>query len=169
MTHPDAKADHMTHNTPSLELTPQQRLAISRKAIVRHMQRHDRDRGHQENLEMAGRPADFGFTDDDIEDEQDGSRGHWALVKRALQSWWHHHPASIAIDVAKPLIGRYAEQHPVQLVGIAAGVGVAAVVFKPWRLISVGGVLLAAMKSSDLTGIFLSMLSPAKQAPANAK
>jgi len=37
--------------------------------------------------------------------------------------------------------------------------GAAAVAFKPWRLVSLGGVLLAALKSSEISGTLLSMLS----------
>lgn len=160
----------MAITTTPLELTPQQRLAISRKAIVRHMQRHDRDEGHERDaIDNKDKSGNFGFADENDDEIRDGNHGHWGLIKRALKSWWHHHPASIAIDVAKPLIGRYAQEHPVQLVSIAAGVGVAAVVFKPWRLVSVGGIVLAAMKSSDLTGIVLSMLSPSNQTSANPK
>lgn len=160
----------MAITTTPIELTPQQRLAISRKAIVRHMQRHDRDeRDDQGTIDNQGKTGNFGFADENEDDIRDGNHGHWALIKRALKSWWHHHPASIAIDVAKPLIGRYAQEHPIQLVSIAAGVGVAAVMFKPWRLVSVGGIVLAAMKSSDLTGIVLSMLSPSNQTSANPK
>lgn len=154
----------MAITTTPTELTPQQRLAVSRKAIVRHMQRHDQD-----TLDNQGNSGNFGFADESEDDLRDGNHGHWALIKRALKSWWHHHPASIAIDVARPLIGRYAQEHPVQLVSIAAGVGVAAVMFKPWRLMSLGGIVLAAMKSSDLTGIVLSMLSPSNQTSANPK
>ena len=150
----------MVITTTPIELTPQQRLAISRKAIVRHMQRHDRDeRDDQHALDNNSKSGNANFANE----LDDDNHGHWALIKRALKSWWHHHPASIAMDVAKPLIGRYAQEHPVQLIGIAAGVGAAAVVFKPWRLVSVGGIVLAALKSSDLTGIVLSMLTPSNQ------
>ncbi|MDB5965648.1 MAG: hypothetical protein JWQ72_2148, partial [Polaromonas sp.] len=34
---------------------------------------------------------------------------------------------------------------------------------KPWRLISLGGLLLAAMKSSDITGVVLSVLTPEQE------
>lgn len=79
-------------------------------------------------------------------------------MKQALATWWHHHPAHMAMDVAKPMLGSYAKSHPVKLMGIAAGVGALAVVLKPWRLVSLGGLLIAAIKSSDLSGAALSML-----------
>jgi hypothetical protein len=61
--------------------------------------------------------------------------------------------------MARPLIGRYAEEKPLQLLGIAAVAGAAAVVLKPWRLVSLGSVLLATLKSSEISGALLSMLS----------
>lgn len=133
----------------ALPLTPQERLAISRKAIVRHMNR-DEAPGHD----------NAGHAPGDASDEQGSSAyGPLQIVQRALRAWWQHHPANIALDVARPVVAEYAREHPVRLLGAAAGIGAAAVLLKPWRLVSLGGVLLATMKSSDLSGIVLSMLS----------
>ena len=67
--------------TPSNELTPQERLAISRKAILRHMNRlHPEELAHDNN--------------DDAELNQDHAIGHspqgkLSLIRHALQIWWH--------------------------------------------------------------------------------
>ena len=134
--------------------TPQERLAVSRKAIVRHMQRHDapkqiRDREEEEPGELPGaaNPGD----------------GKWSAFKRAARAWWHHHPANVALDFATPLVGQYARKHPFRVLGIAAGTGAAFIFFKPWRLMSVGSIVLATMKPSDITGVVLSMLTPSPQ------
>lgn len=50
------------------------------------------------------------------------------------------------LDILKPVVASYAKSHPVKTLGIAAGLGAAIIVFKPWRLISIGG-LLAVLKS----------------------
>ncbi len=50
------------------------------------------------------------------------------------------------LDILKPVVASYAKSDPIKTLGIAAGVGAAIVVFKPWRLISIGG-LLAMLKS----------------------
>jgi hypothetical protein len=50
------------------------------------------------------------------------------------------------LDILKPVVASYAKSDPIKTLGIAAGVGAAVVVFKPWRLISIGG-LLAVLKS----------------------
>ncbi|WP_431095243.1 hypothetical protein [Polaromonas aquatica] len=135
--------------------TPVERLANSRKAIVRHMSRdqlaHDEEAGAGES--EAEDPANFG----------DG--GTWGILKHVVGSWWQHHPVSIAFHLARPAIGKYAEEKPLQLLGLAAAAGAAAVVLKPWRLVSLGGVLVAALKSSELSGALFSMLSSTPQRP----
>lgn len=50
------------------------------------------------------------------------------------------------LDILKPVVASYAKSAPIKTLGIAAGLGAAIIVFKPWRLISIGG-LLAVLKS----------------------
>jgi hypothetical protein len=127
--------------------TPQERLANSRKAIVRHM---SRERSHDDEAQDGPGHEDAAFAE---------SGGTWGLFKQALGAWWHHHPVSVAFSLARPVIGKYAEEKPLQLLGIAAAAGAAAVVIKPWRLVSLGSVLLATLKSSEISSALLSMLS----------
>jgi hypothetical protein len=61
--------------------------------------------------------------------------------------------------VAQPLLGRYAHSSPFRLLAISAGVGAALVIIKPWRLVSMGGIALATLKSSEFSGLLMSMLS----------
>ncbi|MDB5931250.1 MAG: hypothetical protein JWR60_2957 [Polaromonas sp.] len=135
--------------TPTTELSPQERLAISRKAIVRHMNRH-----HQEVKD---------HNDDGIVDAQEearsSSRGTLGMVRHAARVWWQRHPASAAAELARPLLSDYASAHPFKLLGIAAAVGAAAVVIRPWRMVSVGTLVVAAVKSSGLTNTLISMIS----------
>ena len=133
----------------SNELTPQERLAISRKAIVRHMNRHSsEDRMKEEDDDLP--------KDDNA--YQQASQGKLGLAKHALQVWWHRHPASLAVELSRPILNEYAKSHPFQLLGISAGTGAAIVVMRPWRLVSVGALLGAALKSSGLTNALVSML-----------
>jgi hypothetical protein len=48
-----------------------------------------------------------------------------------------------------------------QVLGIAAGVGAALMLARPWRLISLTTVLIAVVKSSQLSGALMSALSAA--------
>lgn len=132
----------------SEHLTAQQRLANSRQAIVRQMGKES----PQQHL--TDDPATY--TD---ESSIDTSAGTWALTKQVAGAWWRGHPARLAVDFAKPVFQTYAQENPLKLLGISAGIGAAAVVLRPWRLISVTGLLLAALKSSEISGAVHSMLS----------
>lgn len=129
------------------ELSPQERLAISRKALVRHMSRHRRIEDNEMGLdpESGALPA--------IEPASSGQT--WRIVKYAMRNWWYRHPASAVVDLAEPLLHDYAQAHPFKLLLISAGAGAAAVVLRPWRMVS-AGVLLTALKSSGLPGALLS-------------
>ena len=148
----------MSRNGNTNGLTPQERLVISRRAIVRNMT-HDEKERHEDEMNSE--------VEAEGEVRRDGG-GNWGLIKRGLKSWWYHHPANLALDVAKPVISRYAKHHPVQLISIAVAVGAVVVILKPWRLISLGGIALAAMKSSDLTNIVMSMLSQSSKESQNS-
>ena len=49
-------------------------------------------------------------------------------------------------SVLQPVVAGYAKSNPVKTLGIAAGLGAAMVVLKPWRLITLGS-LLAVLKA----------------------
>ena len=132
------------------EPTPQERLAASRRALVRHMRGDGRT------------PEDHG----DFEGDQPSpaaSHGAWGVVKHAMRAFWRNHPVGVAVDLARPVIGKYAEEQPFKLLGISASIGAAAVLVRPWRLVSLGAVLLAALKSSELSNALSSMLATTRQ------
>ncbi|RYX90868.1 MAG: hypothetical protein EOO28_27775 [Comamonadaceae bacterium] len=159
-------------NIPT-ELTPQQRLALSRRAIVRHMHRDDepKRRSGADTYLDATNPefdADDAYDDERYDSEPRGT-SKWQLIKHTLRLWWRHHPAHIAVEVGKPMLRRFAEDKPVKLLAIAAGVGAASVILKPWRVIPVTGLLLATLKSSQVTGLALSLLSRNSAASTTSK
>ncbi len=134
-------------------LTPQQRLANSRQALVGYMTRDADDAATRSG---ASGPAP--------EVPSAGGRGtFWKTARRTVQAWWRHHPAHTALDVASglahPVLNRYAQDKPIQLLGAAAALGAALVVIRPWRLVSITGLLLATLKSSGLTPTLLSLLA----------
>lgn len=85
----------MPHSEPSknADLSPQERLALSRSEIVNFMQKDNR-----------------------------------------------------IFQIFQPVVTGYAKTNPIKTLGIAAGIGVAIVVLKPWRLITIGS-LLAVLKA----------------------
>lgn len=147
----------MTHlPTP----TPQERLAASRHALVSHMVGDGRETESGRTLQSADVSQDVPFSHE--------PEGHWSLAKYAAQAWWRHHPAHGALNLVKPALSRYAEDHPFKLLGVAAGLGAVVVVFRPWRVVSLGGLLLTTLKSSQLSGMLLSVLSSPREAPSDA-
>ena len=137
-----------------MELTPQERLAISRKAIVRHMNRHHRE--GENSVDEATHGSDK---------SRPALNGTLGIIKHAVRVWWHRNPASAAVELASPLLGDYASTHPFRLIGLSAGVGAAIVVIRPWRMVSLGTLLVAAVKSSGLTSALISMLSSVAHPP----
>jgi hypothetical protein len=132
--------------------TPQERLASSRKAIVRLMTRDDKALPRTED-----QPYEIG----DESGLNSSTSSFWpSAVARAVRAWWRHHPVSMAVEVATPVVGRYAKNHPYRLLGAAAAAGAALVVMRPWRLLSVGGILVAAIKSAAVPGVLMSLFSP---------
>lgn len=143
-------------------LSPQERLAASRKALVRHMSHDARpdSRDARDTPDSRQPAAQTTGQESSRESSRSGfSSGTLRLLKRGLRTWWRHHPANFAVSVAQPLLGRYASQSPFRLLAISAGVGAALVVIKPWRLVSMGGIVLATLKSSEFSGLLMSMLS----------
>ena len=128
----------------SSELSARERLALSRQAIVRQM--------NHESAEPA-------TTDGVARPEIDASASTWDLGRQVVSAWWRNHPAHLALDVARPVISSYAQGHPFQLLGISAGLGAAVVLLRPWRLMSLTSVLMAAVKSPQLSGVVSSLLS----------
>ena len=150
-----------------LEPTPQERLILSRKAIVRHMTRDDDT--SQTYAADGSRPYN---TSDNASDATGTGHSHgnsnWNVIKKSAQAWWHHHPAHVAFDVAKPVVESYTRKHPLQVLGIATGLGAAAVWIKPWRLVSVGGLAALALRSTNISSAVFSMFTSSVAATRNS-
>lgn len=131
------------------EFSPEDRLAITRNAIVRHM-----NRGYE--LDSNG-----GYSNSTIGEQRsdNGFMNAWNNAMHALLIWWQRHPASAVFELANPLMREYGGSHPFKLLGVSALIGSAVVMVKPWRMMSVGSWMVAAVKSSGLTSAILSLLT----------
>ena len=133
------------------------RLARSRLAIIKQIQRpeHWKERGdtHRRH-ERETRDHDA------PERPSNGGTGGWfARFRQAARAWWRYHPAHMGLELATPALSAFAEKKPLQYLGIAAAVGAVVMIARPWRLISVGGLLMAIAKSSQVSTVLLSALS----------
>ncbi len=134
---------------------PADRLARSRLAIIEYVHRkevrHDR-------LQAPG-----GYEDGEQWEAAQAaaaSGGGWfTRVKRAARSYWRHHPARMGVEVAKPMLSAYARRQPAAYVGIAAAAGALLMVARPWRLVSVTGVLVGLAKSPQLASVVMAAMS----------
>lgn len=93
------------------------------------------------------------------------AKGIWSAVKYGVRAWWEFHPVRAVGAIAEPLVADFAERKPFRLLGIAAAVGATVVVVKPWRLVSVGGLAVAALKSSQASSFVLSLITQSKKQP----
>lgn len=140
--------------------SPQARLNASRKALVRQMGRAD---GRADNDMHDSNHAQM-----DDAHTTTGRSGAWQVLSQAVLAWWQHHPVQVAVDIGRPFLNNYARQKPLQLVSIAAVVGAGLALVKPWRLVSVTGLAVAALKSTGLSTTLLSLL-PRAAPPSYSK
>jgi hypothetical protein len=140
-------------------LSPQQRLAISRRALVSQLQG---DRPH-----MAEEPQAF---ERPRRINEAANKFAWGPVARNVaRRWWRRHPANAVGQVARPLLERYAREEPAKLVAAAAATGALLVLVKPWRLLSITAVLAAVLKTSDVADLVNTLMqkntTPRKDPP----
>jgi hypothetical protein len=133
------------------------KLARTRRAILEQIEH--REHGSQRG--DAQRPHErSGGREHEYERKAPG-HGWFARFRYAAGTWWRHHPAHMGLELATPALSVYASRKPLQYLGIAAAVGAVVVIARPWRLMSLTGLLVAIAKSSQLSSVVLSALSAA--------
>jgi hypothetical protein len=134
------------------------KLARSRQAILEHIAR--RQRRHDPREELAGQAfaEGFGYPDEEPPDPGSGWVGH---LGHAVKTWWRYHPAHMAVELTSPLMRSYARRKPLQLLGISLAAGAALTFARPWKLISLTTLLVAVLKSSQLSHLFMAAMSAA--------
>jgi hypothetical protein len=133
------------------------KLARSRQAILAHVAR--RERRHDPREETArGFSEGPGYPD---QEPPDVGGGWFSHLRHALRTWWRYHPAHMAVDLAAPLMRGYARRKPLQLLGISLAAGAALTFARPWRLISLTTLIVALLKSSQLSSLFMAAMSAA--------
>ncbi len=153
-----------------------ERLAQTRRELLRQMVHRspDGDERMAQDPELRRTSASMGpALDDPLEgppgpapdDMPGGFEGAWQNIRQTAGSWWRTHPAHLALEVAQPVFERYARLHPVRVVAFSAAAGAALVLLRPWRLISVTGLLVAAVKSTQMSALASAMLRPQSSEP----
>jgi hypothetical protein len=140
------------------------RLARSRLAIIEQVQRKDRRAGgnrEREREHARAQQRERGEPEGPHDEDDEGVAGWFGGLKHALGTWWRHHPAHMGVELVTPLLATYARRKPFQFLGIAVAAGAVIAVARPWRLITVGGLLAAVLKSSQVSGLLMSALAAA--------
>ena len=133
-----------------------QRLARSRLAIVEQI--HRRERRHDPRDESTqAYPGEPSYR----EPPPPRGSGWMGRIQHAVRMWWRYHPAQMGVEIAAPVLQAYARQKPAQLLAISAGVGAGIMFLRPWRLISITTIVVAILKSSQLSSLVLSAMSAA--------
>ena len=134
-----------------------QKLERNRQAILEHIARRQRRHDpREENAQGLAENEGFG-----LDDPPEPGAGWLGRVGHAVRTWWRYHPAHMVVDLATPLMRDYARHKPAQLLGISLAVGAALAFARPWRLISVTTLLVAVLKSSQLSSLLMAAMSAA--------
>lgn len=138
-------------------MTPADKLARSRLAIIEYLERRE----HRGEAHAASEPASH----DGAPDHEAGlfsGEGWLGGVTSAARTWWRNHPAQMAVEIVTPSLQSYMRRKPFRVLALSVGVGALLVLTRPWRLISVTTLVVAIVKSSQLSGVVMSALSDAK-------
>jgi hypothetical protein len=133
------------------------KLARNRQAILDHIAR--RERKHDPREQGANEFGADGYPQDEDDDPDDAGGGWFGHMRHALRTWWRYHPAHMAVDFVTPMLRPYARRKPMQLLGISLAAGALLTFLRPWKVISVGTLLIAILKSSQLSHLFMAAMS----------
>lgn len=151
-------------------LTPQQRLAISRRALFNQFEDELDDDGATSHNYTTGNEPDTGtdLAPRTAPSQRPVKRGlldgyisgfpALAIARNIGERWWRRHPANAVVQLARPVLGRYARQKPVKLIAIAAATGALLMLTRPWRLLSATALIAAVLKTSDVADMVTSMV-----------
>jgi hypothetical protein len=134
-----------------------EKLERNRRAILDYVAR--RQRRHDPREENAqGVPESEGYA---YEAPPEPGAGWFGRVGHAVRTWWRYHPAHMAVELTAPLMRDYARRKPGQLLGISLAAGAALTFARPWRLISITTLIVAVLKSSQLSSLLMAAMSAA--------
>lgn len=139
------------------------KLDRNRQAILEYVARRERrhDPREQPRSGYTG-PEEaaegYAFSGDGLPPPGGGWFGH---LSHAVRTWWRYHPAHMAVDLASPVLHEYARRKPLQLVGISLAAGAALTFARPWRLISITTIVVALLKSSQMSNLLMAAMSAA--------
>lgn len=165
-------------NEPSTATSAQsarERLAQTRRDLLRHMHLARGDQApppedapsqeHAASQAWPGPPPGGSRAHDDRQQGNADSDSLWQGLRQSASAWWRGHPAHLALEVAQPVFEKYARAQPLKVMGICAAAGAALVLIRPWRLISLTGLLVAGLKSAQMSSLASAVLRSSTSRP----
>jgi hypothetical protein len=142
-------------------LTPQQRLAISRRALFNEF---DYESGSAETDSDPSYQTSEKTLPESTSTARFRKTGLLAgfpmlsVAKNIGERWWRRHPANAVVQLGRPVLARYARRQPAKLMAYAAGTGALLVILRPWRLLSVTALAAAVFKTSDVADMVTTLM-----------
>ena len=144
-------------------MTPAEKLDRSRLAIVEYLSKGKSGSRRERRIDSEPQAQEFEEQHEPQDVKGFFSRNRWLSgMSSAARAWWRHHPAQLAVEMATPTLRSYLRKRPFQVLTLSAGVGALIVVTRPWRLISLTTLVVAVVKSSQLSGVVMSALTDAQ-------
>lgn len=140
------------------------KLDRNRQAILEFVARRQRKHDPREEPPprgVAGLDDREGFAFSASDESMPAGEGWIGHLMYAVRTWWRYHPAHMVADLASPLLHEYARRKPMQLLGISLAAGAALTLARPWRLISITTIVVALLKSSQLSHLLTAAMSAA--------
>ena len=149
-------------------------LQRSRLAILEHLHRKEQRRqgrnannptpAHHPRAQADARPGgahppEEGMWESHRRANPPGAGGWFETAQDVLQDWWKYHPAHVAVDIARPVLSSYAGRKPMTYLGLAALAGAGLFYLRPWKLISVTGLLVAVARSPHVAELVMRAMS----------
>jgi hypothetical protein len=132
--------DHTTENVAK------DRLTASRTALMQDM--------GVTSPTSSSRPSQTGHAFDTpmkIAQQPAVRASMWQMLShKALKAWWARHPANTALQLAQPTLQSYASKHPAAVIGGGAVLGSALYILRPWRLLSIGTLVMLVVRGPAL-------------------
>lgn len=135
------------------------RLERSRLAILEHFHAKEQRRRGRSERDTAPEHADESSWESHRRANRPGAGGWLQTAGDVLRDWWRYHPAHMALDLARPALGSYARRKPAQYLGLAALAGAALFFMRPWKLISITGILVAVARSPQVASLVMQAMS----------
>jgi len=146
----------MTHPQPPNN--SKLRLEQTRQAIVAHIQeKKERHTTVRDRLRKAFTPNRSGHhgTPMDVETKLLW-RQRLSRLTDAVRDYWQDHPLHLALELAGPGLSGYAQRRPVSFLAISAAAGALIVLARPWRRLTVAGLVIATLRSQRISGVLRS-------------